>query len=118
MSAGKIVWRYESYQSGTHVVISDKPGWPHYYVYADSRSEVCQDLRDWLNGGERPVWASTLKLHEKSKECCVGKYGIEISAVGPMVLPQGDNGRLGWQTDETKSAERQMLINNLMKCVK
>jgi len=113
-----MVWHVNMYQSGTHVVTTDNIDKPHYYVYAEKRYEVCNQLCDWLNGKiEEPEWMKDLKINPKSNESCTGPNGINISAVGPMVLPKDDNGRLNWQTDmsEKMMNERIKIIDNLIR---
>lgn len=105
-------WRHMSFQSGTQIVTTNLEGQPHYYVYADERSKVCDEFVAWLNDGERPVWADSLVISETETEC-LGQEGIRILAVGPMILPPGDNGRLQWQQDSTKEDERKALIADI-----
>ena len=106
-------WIHMSYGSGTQVVTSDDPKRPHYYVYADERSEVCEELMDFMNGGVRPAWLN--KLTRESPTSCTGPDGIKIYTTGPMVLPAKDNGSLNWKSESDKELERIMLIDFLMK---
>lgn len=51
-------WNFESFGSGTHIVKYDN-NTPHCYVYADDRWNVCIDLKNWLNHGKVPSWATS-----------------------------------------------------------
>lgn len=110
-------WEVRIYESGTHIVTRNNLRKPHLYVYADKRRDVCHELKNWLNGNKEPEWLQHLKIHKDSKEACIGPDGIDISAVGPLILPDNDNGKLNWQTDMSKKAkqDRVELIDKLLK---
>lgn len=112
-------WTNIAFQSGTQIVTSQTEGEPHYYVYGGESSDdpyryqVCKDLCKFLNYGERPSWIETLERMRPDN--AVGENGIHITAVGPMILPPNDNGRLNWQTDQSEESKqkRERLIDLL-----
>lgn len=109
------------YGSGTQVVTSHEPGTPWLYVYGPSsdddsarvqnRFRVCEDLVEFLNGGERPAWLDD--MHRVSESCIEDYDGTHISATGPMVDATGS---LCWrQCDSQQSQDaRARLIDRLM----
>jgi hypothetical protein len=108
-------WVHQAFQSGTEIVKDfNTAGKPHYYVYADNRHIVCEELADYLNEVSKPPWIE--KLQRTGEEYCDGPDGIHILAVGPYVLPPDDNGALAWQQDdsEKKQKERIKLIDRLV----
>lgn len=109
-------WQFRSYLSGSHIVTTDDPASPHYYIHANNRRQVSLELLDFLNHGNIPKWMERLKHSKMSKECCTGPDGINISAVGPLILPE-DDGKLNWTTCMSIAAihAREELINNLLK---
>jgi hypothetical protein len=110
------VWEVSRFHSGTHIVAKDV-GEPYYYVYADERYQVCGQLQVFLNGGVEPDWMEELLIENYSGESCVGPNGIMITAVGPMVLPEDDGGRLNWQTNMSSEMinKRKELIRRLVR---
>jgi len=69
---------------------------------------VCIQLENWLNHQLVPEWARYLTLIGEVNGClprATGPDGIDITIIGPMVLPENDNGRLNWQTDMIDSAK-------------
>jgi hypothetical protein len=63
-----------------------------------------------------PLWALELKRHPDTDTSLITDSGISITATGPMVLPENDNGALNWMqstSDEHKEA-RDRLIDNLL----
>ena len=111
-----VKWATRMYTSGTHIVTTGGHH-PHYYVYADKRYEVCKQLENYLNGGPRPDWMDQLEIHPDTEEACTGPDGIDISAVGPMILPADDNGALNWIQDYSVGMKhmRKKIINDLLK---
>lgn len=115
------MWAVESYQSGTVIVKSvTDPKLPHFYVYGKTggsereRYEIAVDLATWINYPSRmPAWALDLKYHPDMQTCLITDSGISITAVGPMVLPENDNGACNWMQD-ISSEGRERIINNLI----
>jgi hypothetical protein len=110
-------WRPFSFQSGTVIVQRghDEP-WLYVYYASDlrknsitdeeserKRSEYAQDLAVFLNGGQRPTWMDTYRRVDPS--FVRNQLNGTISAVGPMILPPNDNGRLSWKQDDSPAAE-------------
>ena len=109
-------WRVECFLSGTQIVTDGT--WPHYYVYgpggadegeADrNRYRVCCDLRDYLNGGERPAWLDDLvRVSESHAEAL---DHTSITATGPMI--DADPPKLHWvqdDSDEAKAARARLM---------
>lgn len=110
-------WAVAMYQSGTHLVTRNDYANPYYYVYADKRYEVCEQLSDWLNNGIVPEWANGLKVADDYEFAVVGDEGIHITVIGPMVLPKNDNGNLNWREDDSDCAkkERTKLVTFLLQ---
>ena len=118
------MWKVESYLSGTVIVTNvEDPTSPHFYVYGKTgsteseRYNIAIDLATWINYATRmPLWALELKVHPDTNTCLITDSGISITATGPMVLPENDNGALNWMesySDENKYA-REQLIKNLL----
>ena len=104
-------WIPEAYESGTTIVVQrEQAHKPHLYVFADAavdddrylrdRYAMCQQLADYLNGGERPAW---LDDFERTSEIVSKSLaGGSISAVGPMI--DSDPPKLNWITDDSDDA--------------
>jgi hypothetical protein len=112
-------WWTESYPSGTIIVKSDIPLYPHYYIWQvpednDSnhkRQRVAKELTLWLNGIiSKPYW---LEVKEVKGASAVLKSGQLIQAVGPMV--DRNPPQLDWTEDDSEFSRRarQKLIDVL-----
>ena len=111
-------WGSFFYGSGTTIVKNIfKRGEPWYYLYGprdenedaqqSHRYKMCQELANWLNGGERPPWIGDLKRSEEGS--CFDLDGTLIYACGPYLNcdpPQQDD------SDEARSM-RARLIDRL-----
>lgn len=105
-------WKPRFYGSGTTIVgLKKNAGKPHLYVYSDTaidedrwmrdRYEMCIQLANYMNGGERPVWLNDIeRLNEESAKSLTG---ASITATGPMV--DIDPPKLIWRTDESHEAK-------------
>lgn len=111
-------WEFRQFQSGTHIVTRQEHNKPHYYIYADERFKICEDLTAWLNSGLklRPLWADSLKFDD-SETALLGSNGIHLLSIGPMILPDNDNGRLAWRESilSLDVKNRKELLFNLIK---
>jgi hypothetical protein len=123
-----LTYEVQSFQSGTVIVTPRTVSDPHLYVYhsndltRDKLSEddndrirymLACDLRYMLNGGPRPAW---LDGYTRTDDHCItGPLGGTISAIGPMILPPNDNGRLAWMQDPSPAAitARKALIDRI-----
>jgi len=118
----EMVWEHKLYGSGTQVVSQNDCNEPHLYVYGPrllsdkecchERSAVCQDLRDFLNGGERPDWLDDLE--RISEDELRGVDGTSIRSTGPMY--DCDPPKLNWKecADEGSQAKRARLIDRVV----
>lgn len=122
-------WQRVSFLSGTVIVQRcDGVSSPWLYVYyaADlekhgitedeserKRSEYAEDLAVFLSGGPRPQWMDTYR--REGATFVKNDLAGTISAVGPMILPPNDNGRLSWVQDESEQAksDRIALVDRL-----
>jgi len=105
-------WDCAFFGSGTTIVrLKEHQHRPHLYVYSDStldedrwmrdRYAMCYQLRDHMNGGDRPVWLDDIeRLTETFAKALTG---ASISAVGPMV--DADPPNLNWVWDESDDAK-------------
>lgn len=118
------MWQVVSHQSGTVIVTSNQNDYPHLYIHGNDdnqRREIAIDLSVFLNYGRAlPEWAKSLKYDGDDKTHLVGSDSIYIRTVGPMVLPEDDNGALNWQTDKSDKAQsdREFLINRIVDGIK
>ena len=101
-------WTVQFYGSGTTIVCLQKHQHkPHLYIYADAASdesrymadrfEMCYQLREFMNGGERPQWLDD--FDRQSEGYAESLSGAQIQAVGPMVDVDPPN--LDWRWDES-----------------
>jgi hypothetical protein len=113
-------WQPQYYGSGTTIVVLREYQYkPHLYVYADrgidedrqqsDRFPMCQQLADFLNGGERPVWLDDLMRVDETR--LEGLSGASIHAVGPMY--DCDPPKLHWIQDDSEDCanDRARLID-------
>lgn len=103
-------WTERYFGSGTTIVTSDLPGRPHLYIFADSaisrsrfmadRYAMCEQIRDCLNGGERPTWIDDFGRTSEvtAKSICGGR----IFATGPDF--DADPPNLLWVQDNSQEA--------------
>ena len=111
-------WKLTMFQSGTHIVSNSKPDYPHYYVYATDRYEICKQLQDWLNGGDRQPWMDDL-IKSDSGEQVMGSEGIKIYTTGGRKVEGYFDNMNGGKTkgmipDPEQDIERAQLIYFLM----
>lgn len=102
-------WRVQWFGSGT-MIVTDLT-WPHYYVYGPrnddedqgvrDRYKVCEDLRDYLNGGTRPAWLDD--MYRTSEKHAEGLDHTKITAVGPMY--DRDPPNLWWDEEDSQEAK-------------
>lgn len=114
------VWDCAFFGSGTTIVqLKGGAFKPHLYVIADAavderrymrdRYAMCDQLRDFLNGGSRPTWlddffrASPISLESLA--------GAKLFATGPSI--DADPPKCFWVQDESPRArlDRESLIN-------
>ncbi len=105
-------WQSTFFGSGTTIVqLKEYAHKPHLYIYADSavdedrwmrdRYQMCDQLRDYMNGGDRPAWLDDIeRLTETEAKSLMG---ASISAVGPMV--DVDPPKCNWHTDDSDDAK-------------
>ena len=114
-------WQPRYYGSGTTIVTSDEPGKPHYYLYGPfdpdegkcqrNRHVMCEQLADYLNGGDRPKWLDDM---ERISEAVARDLdGSSITATGPMV--DRNPPHLDWWQDDSDEAKdaRARLMDDL-----
>lgn len=115
-------WRCEYFLSGTCIVSnanSRKSAFaygvrsldPHFYIYGPGsrdedkaqrdRMKCCEDIRDYLNGGERPKWLDDLK--RLSEDHAEDLDGTKITATGPMI--DREPPKCFWVQDESLDAK-------------
>jgi len=115
-------WRCEYFLSGTCIVsnanckkepfaygVSDLE--PHFYIYGPSsddddkrtsdRMKCCEDIRDFLNGGDRPKWLNDLRRVSESR--AEDLDGTKITATGPSI--DRDPPKCFWIQDESQGAK-------------
>lgn len=113
-------WYVECYGSGTVIVKTNNHNIPHFYVHATEtnndviRRNTAIDLEVWLNHGRMPVWVNTLQLGSETYEYLTNGDDINISVVGPMMLPENDNGALNWISDISHDSQL-MRLNLIMR---
>ena len=105
-------WDCAFFGSGTTIVrLKEYHHKPHLYVYSDStpdedrwmrdRYDMCNQLRDFMNGGDHPVWLSDIeRLTETTAEALTG---ASIHAVGPMI--DADPPNMHWVTDDSDDSK-------------
>lgn len=114
-------WQCESYPSGTCIVFNAngpvKPFAygvvkliPHLYVYGPAnddfkkrhrdRMKCCEDIRDFLNGGERPPWLNDMR--RVSEDHAEDLDGTRITATGPMIDKEPP--KCFWVQDDSREA--------------
>lgn len=113
------VWAVRSFQSGTVIVDRQHGHLPHYYVHGyyvhraseAARYRVAEQLRDWLNGGERLVWMDN--AYRDSETRLTHEDGFAITATGPMV--DREPGAGDWVENDSREAKdaRARLIDQL-----
>lgn len=115
-------WECRYYGSGTCIVenaIGPKEAFkygvhnlsPHFHIYGPAngdeanymrdRMKCCEDIRDFMNGGERPKWLDD--LHRVSETHANDLDGTSITATGPMV--DVDPPACNWRQDESQEAK-------------
>lgn len=111
MATMQIQWISRYFPSGTTIVARKDGAQPHFYIYgpggeteSDSdrnRYKVCEEIRDYLNGGERPKWLDDLErvseIHAKALD------GTSITATGPSI--DANPPRCQWVSDESEEAQ-------------
>ena len=119
-----VPWEHCTFESGTQVVLrSDKRDFGSYYHIGHlahdndgqgGRTDVAQELRDWLNGEQEPWWMEFLQ--QKSPYAVITPHGCEISAVGPMVDAAVPPAWGNWVSDPSVEADdsRRKLIHSLV----
>lgn len=105
-------WQPKFYGSGTTIVVLKKyQHKPHLYVYADvgldedrtqsDRYPMCQQLADYMNGGEHPTWLADFeRLTETTAKSLAGG---QIFSTGPSI--DKDPPKLLWVQDESDEAQ-------------
>ena len=127
-------WECVYYQSGT-CVVKDRSA-PHvefqygtrclepwFYIYgpqgandsetARNRYKVCEDIRDYMNGGPRPAWLDD--LNRTTESYAEDLDGTKILTTGPMV--DGNPPACDWVQDESQDAKdaRARLMDRLLR---
>ena len=106
-------WEPQFFPSGTTVVsLKGRHRKPNLYIYADvgidedrtqrDRYEMCRQLADFLNGGDRPDWLTD--FHRLGEVRLDSLAGASISATGPSV--DRDPPNLDWVQDDSREAQR------------
>jgi hypothetical protein len=112
-------WECQYFGSGTTIVTQCVPRQPHYYIYGprnegDERAETrdrfrtCEQIRDFLNGGDRPAWLDDMERRDEIS--AEGLDGTSIFATGPSI--DRDPPNLDWiqdDSDEAKSARARLM---------
>lgn len=105
-------WQPQFYGSGTTIVVLKQyKHKPYLYVYADvgldddrtqgDRYLMCQQLADYMNGGERPAWLADFeRLTETTAKSLAGG---QIYSTGPSI--DKDPPKLHWVQDESDEAQ-------------
>lgn len=113
-------WKHEVYGSGTQIVTRNDGG-PHFYIYGPlsdnetqdyrNRSQVCKDVCDFLNGGDRPEWLDD--MHRPDEYSAKDLDGTQIYATGPMYDANPPKGN--WRQDDSDEGKnaRARLMNLL-----
>ncbi len=115
-------WQCEYFQSGTCIVSNancrKEPFAygvhsldPYFYIYGPSnenedksqrdRMKCCEDIRDYLNGGERPKWLDDLR--RVSENHAEDLDGTMITTTGPSV--DRDPPKCFWVQDNSQEAK-------------
>lgn len=115
-------WQCEYFQSGTCIVSNancrKEPFAygvhsldPHFYIYGPGnkdenkaqrdRMKCCEDIRDYLNGGERPKWLDDLR--RVSEDHAEDVDGTKITATGPSI--DKDPPKCFWVQDDSQEAK-------------
>ena len=105
-------WDCAFFGSGTTIVrLKEYAHKPHLYLYADSaideshsmrdRIEMCYQLCDFMNGGERPKWLDDIERLTETKSESLS--GASIHAVGPMI--DANPPHCDWMWDESEDAK-------------
>ena len=118
-------WEACFYQSGTAIVAQRLMTYekPWLYIYADhnpnsdgedtdkNRIAMCNELKRFMNGGERPKWLDDFERVSEVK--LVALAGASITATGPMI--DRDPPNLFWVQDKSIEAahDRARLIDCL-----
>lgn len=123
-------WAARSFPSGTQIVTRDDPNEPHFYVYGPkpvgpkddegddpqairNRYRMCDDLRAWMNGGERPAWLDDMRRVSETR--VIGDDGSSISAVGPSY--DADPPKLDWhERDDPASQDKRARLIDRLEC--
>lgn len=120
MKTATKTFELQCFESGTMIVTDGT--WPHCYVYGPrnddedqgvrDRFKVCEDIRDYLNGGERPKWLDDLE--RTSEESASDLDGTSITATGPMI--DRDPPNCLWVFDDSEKAKdaRARLMDRLL----
>lgn len=115
-----VLWRVVFYGSGTHVVTTNRPEEPWFYVYGplaqegfdDVRYKMCEDLSAFMNGSSRrPLWLDDMT--RVSETLLEGFDGSSVFATGPMY--DTDPPKLCWaeKQDQEAKDKRARLIDKL-----
>jgi len=113
------MWVVEKLRLGVIVVAEKIP--PCIYVYGpaindgpsyDHRWQIAEQIRDYLNGGERPGWLDG--LWRRGADYARGIDDTEIMAVGPAV--DWNPPHCCWGTDMSEEAkgDRKRLMDKLI----
>ena len=105
------VWEPAFFGSGTTIVRTDDPRKPHLYVYADvavdddrymsDRYQMCYQLAEYMNGGERPAWLDDFERTDEYSAASLA--GGQIFATGPSIDVDPPN--LNWVQDDSDDAK-------------
>lgn len=112
-------WTMTSYMSGTVVVSSNLPGWPHLHIGhvpgddegESLRSKVGREIEIWMNDGPLPEFLKGAKRSHAEGVTLLNGCGID--AHGPMV-DEAIPPQFGlWKTDDSPAAaqRRRALID-------
>jgi len=115
-------WKTRCFQSGTTIVTNDEPG-PHFYVYGPqdsneddqqaNRHKVCEEIRDYMNGGKRPKWLDD--MDRRREDSAEGLDGTSIHAVGPIVDRDPPNRIWGEDASIDAKNNRARLMDRLFR---
>jgi len=121
-------WTHQIYQSGTQIVISDNPNFPHFYVYGPKatgpydeegccltslkiRYSMCKDIVEYLNEGKKPDWFN--KMNRVSETVLSADDGCMVFTTGPYYDANPPHLKWDLKEDEESKNRRKGLIDFL-----
>jgi hypothetical protein len=68
------------------------------------KRQMAESVAEYLNGGPRPLWLGDCE--RAGDRWLRTPLGGKVAAIGPMVLPPDDSGRLNWRPCESDHSIR------------